>query len=249
MTLKKIYLALLIVLFAECVYADDTRSIVVGVEDSQYFPHYAVRDGEWIGFGAALLRAFGASSNYQFEFRAMPVERLYRQFLTGEVDLKYPDNPEWRKELKSGKAVFYSDPIVEFIDGVSVTREKLGQGIESISSLGTIRGFTPVSWSKYIQRGQVKIQENDSFEGLIKQTLMGRVDGIYANVDVVQQRLLEVTGNTEALKFDQDLPFLKAHYRLSSTVKPRIISIFNQWMRENSALISDLKSEFFRGSR
>ncbi len=245
----KFCLFIIFLMYTQVTNAQQNIPIVVGVEDSQYLPHYAVKDGVWVGFGAALLEEFSSSSGFKLDYRAMPVERLYRSFLSGEVDLKYPDNPEWRKDLKQGREIIYSLPIVGFVDGVSVLAERYGQGIDKISVLGTLRGFTPVSWQQRVKDGHVKIQESDSLTGLIKQVLIGRVDGIYANIDVVQHRLLEITHDSTALRFDNSLPFLKAHYRLSSIKEHRIIEEFNQWMENNQALIHNLKIKYFREVR
>lgn len=245
----KYSVCILLLLLAGAGSATERHSFVVGVEDSQYFPHYAFRDGKWLGFGAELLNAFSESRGYQFEYRAMPIERLYRSFLAGELDFKYPDNPEWRKDLKQTTDVFYSDPVVGFIDGVSVLPENLGQGVDKIALLGTIRGFTPVSWLEFVNSGQVKVVENDSFKGLINQALIGRIDGVYANIDVVQHRLSEVTGTSTALTFDENLPYLKAHYRLSTIQNNLIIAEFNKWLRDNEAIVGRLKSKYFEATQ
>ena len=175
-------------------FAEAKRTFIIGVEDSQYYPHYAVQDGGWVGFGSALLEAFSQAQGYRFEYRPMPVERLFRSFLSGEVDFKYPDHPEWRKELKKNAKVSYSEPVVRYIDGVSVLPENQGQGVDNIRMLGTLRGFTPVSWLPYLKSEQISLFENDSLEGLIKQALLGRIDGVYANVDVSAASYISIDG-------------------------------------------------------
>ena len=215
--------------------------VLVGVEDSRYLPHYAFEEGRYSGFGRELLDAFFGARGEAPAYRAMPVARLFRSFLQGELDFKYPDNVLWQAELKTAAEIVYSDPIVGYIDGVNVPPEQLGAGIDAIETLGTLRGFTAVGWSEQLAAGRVVLIENDSFRGLVEQGIIGRVDGVYANVDVVRYLLANDLRKPYALLFDADLPHTRSAYHLSTIAHPEVIEAFNAWMKSEAALLSRLK--------
>ncbi|NES81748.1 MAG: hypothetical protein F6K10_10275, partial [Moorea sp. SIO2B7] len=56
------------------------------------------------------------------------------------VDFKYPDNEIWSAELKRDINIYYSAPVVEYIDGVSVLPQHLGTPLSDIKIIGTVRG-------------------------------------------------------------------------------------------------------------
>lgn len=220
------------------------ETYVVGVENIEYYPHYTVKSGEYGGFARALLEAFAEAQGHTFEYRAMPVARLFQSFVEGRVDLKYPDNEYWSSDLKKGRTVVYSQPVVAYIDGVSVLPEKIGKSVDDIKVLGTVRGFTAWDWMDRIEAGQVKLSENSNFKALVKQTLGSRVDGAYANVAVVQHVLEREMNMGGALVFDASLPHTKSNYHLSSIKHPQLIRAFDQWMAANTDVVDALKERY-----
>lgn len=220
------------------------ETLIVGVEDNRYLPHYTYENGEYGGFGRAILDAFFTDKGYDYEYRALPVARLFRTFVAGELDFKYPDNALWSKDLKAGKTIVYSAPVAATIDGVSVPAQKLGRPIDEIKLLGTVRGFTAWNWIERIETNQVVLSENDSTKRLVQQAIMGRVDGAYANVDVIQHVLDHVVEQPKALVFDSSLPHTRTHYHLSSIKRPAVIDEFNAWMRDNQALVDQLRAAY-----
>lgn len=219
-------------------------TFIVGVENIDYLPHYTVENGEYKGFARALLDAYAKDRGHVFEYRPIPIARLFREFVEGNVDFKYPDHPNWSQEIKIGKAIVYSDPVVAYIDGVSVVPAKLGQPQEKIRTLGTIYGFTAWDWLDQIKAGRVRLEENPHFEGLVKQALWGRVDGVYANVSGVAYQLDQVLKQPGGLVFDPSLPYSRSSYLLSTIKHPEIIADFNAWMKENAARISQMKIDY-----
>ena len=216
---------------------------VVGVEESQYLPHYGHEGGAYAGFARAILDAYFSAKGHNLEYRALPVPRLYLSFIGGGVDFKYPDNALWKPEDKADAAVVYSDPVTNYVDGVSLRPERKGGGPKSIRTLGIIRGFTATAWTREIDAGHVTLVENDSFRGLVEQAIMGRVDGIFANIDVVQHLLTRELKTPGALVFDPALPHTGSYYHLSTIKHPHVIADFNAWMRENAASINALKQK------
>jgi len=217
---------------------------VVGVEAIDYMPHYGVTDkGDYQGFARALFDAYAADRGHQFEYRPLPVNRLFHELVDGKVDFKYPDNAFWQTEIKTGKTVVYSDPVVDYIDGVMVLPENKGKSVESIRTLGTVRGFTAFDWLDRLKAGTVTLEENPNFSGLMFQTLTKRVDGAYANVAVAISTL-DGMKKSGALAYDSGLPHTKGSYKLSTTTHPEIIADFNAWMKSKPELIAKLKAQW-----
>ena len=220
------------------------ETLVIGVEDNQYLPHYSYENNEYQGFGRAVLDAFFSSMKHDYRYRALPVARLFRSFVSREVDFKYPDNPLWSADLKAGLDIAYSAPVAATIDGVSVLPTNQNRRADDIRILATVRGFTAPNWLERIQSGQVILAENSSLSRAIQQTLMGRVDGTYANIDVVEYLLRRELGQPQALVFEPALPHTRTYYYLSSIKYPDIITRFTAWMENNPVVIEQLRKRY-----
>ncbi len=217
---------------------------IIGVEDNRYLPHYSFENGEYIGFAKDVLDAFFTDSGYQYSFRALPVTRLFQTFMQGRLDFKYPDNSIWSADLKKGHDIKYSQPVIAYIDGVSVLPVNLGRQVDEITLLGTVRGFSAYDWLDRIQSGHVLLTENSSTERLIQQALIGRIQGAYANIDVIQFILNHQLKQGNALVFDDSLPHTRSNYRLSSIKHPLIIAQFDRWMDKHQTLLNELKLKY-----
>lgn len=244
---KKLFYILVLVCLVPQQLVSAPRPLIVGVEDTYYYPHYEVRDEQWQGFGAAVLERFAQSAGYELIYKPMPVERLFRSFVQGEVDFKYPAAQAWKPEDKSGIPIIYSDPVIDYIDGLNLLEHRVGESIENIRSIGIVRGFTPVSWSDRIAKGEIELVEGDSFVGLIRLVLRGRIDAIYANLDAVSYTLKEqqLADQMDSLVFDKSLPHDSGDYRLATLRHGEVIDDFNAWMIANAALMQTLKVEYF----
>ena len=224
--------------------AEAEHPLMIGVEQNHYLPHYAHDGREYSGFAREILDAFFQSQGYVYQYRALPVARLYSSFIAGQVDFKYPDNALWRPELKQHQSIVYSDPVVSYVDGVSVLRQHRGRRIDELNTLATVRGFTVMPWSFRIAEGQITLIENDSFRGMVEQALIGRVDGIYANVDVVRHFLATELARPQALVFDSSMPYNRGYYRLATIRHPQVIHVFNTWLQNNKKYVNDLKKTY-----
>ena len=68
-----------------------------------------------------------------------------------------------------------------------------------------------------------------------------RLDGAYANVDVVQFILREELGLPGALQFPPTLPYTSSFYRLSSTQHPALIDTFDARLADNADWLEALR--------
>lgn len=214
---------------------------VVGVENQDYMPLYGVRDGKYVGFARELFDAFAKERGYQFEYRPLPVPRLYAAFFGLQVDFKFPDNALWKQEQRSGKPLEYSAPVIRYIDGVVVPADRKDLSVEAIRTLGTVAGFTPWAWLDRVKDGKVKVTENASFEALVRQVVARRIDGAYANIAVVNYQLDASLGMAGALSFAAQLPHSRDHYYLSTLKHPHVVKEFDAWLKSNASYVDAMK--------
>lgn len=221
------------------------KTYTVLVQDYKELPPYSgYADGEYTGFNRELLDLFAESKGYTFEYVALPVKRLFYEFSNGAGDLKYPDNENWALHIKKDASIHYSDPAVEYVNGVLVQPENKGKGIDTIGSLGLVAGWTPLGFQDQIKAGSIKLLENNSYAGLMKQAILGRIDGAYSNVATSKYYLANVLEQPNALVFDDTLPHVRSARVLSSVKHPKLIEEFNAFLRDNAEAVEQLKLEY-----
>ncbi len=222
----------------------EQQTYVVGVEDLPYYPHYHHDKGEFSGIARAIFDAFAKDENHQFVYRALPVKRLFQELVEGKIDFKYPDNAYWSADLKRSATIYYSEPMVEYIDGVMVLPERQQLPLGELRVLGLPAGFTAWDYLDFVNAGQIKIYENSSFSGLLQQAMRRRVDGAYLNISVAAYQLETQLKQPGALVFNPNLPYTRSAYRLSSPKNPALIQQFNAWMVRRADFLERLKDEY-----
>ena len=226
----RIWFTFVFVVLSTSALAGSRPTLVVGVENLTYLPHYTVTNGEYQGYAREILDRFAAQEGVIFQYQPLPVSRLFQSLVDGRIDFKYPDSPEWNQSVKAQTTVHYSAPVAPYIDGVMVPPAAIGRPIDQFRRLGTVRGFTPWAWKRMIEQGEVALKENPSFTGLLRQTIVGRVDGAYINASVANYFLSQELAAENALVFDQSLPHVRDNYFLSTAKHPKILARFNQWL-------------------
>ncbi len=235
-------LAGLLAAFAGAAVAAD-RIYTVGVENLDYYPVYAVKDGHYSGYAREVLDAFAKERGYRFEYKPFPVNRLFATFFQGQVDFKFPDNPYWQSDLRTGKNVVYSGSVVTYVDGALVRPELKDATPDKIKTLGTVAGFTPWAWLERIKSKQVTLRENTSFTALAQQVAAKRVDAAYASVAVLNYQLDNVLKMPGALVFNSKLPHSRDSYFLSTLKYPEVIAEFDAWQKNHQDFIHALKKK------
>jgi hypothetical protein len=217
------------------------RDLVIGVEELDYFPVYAWRDRHFAGAASEIFETFAQAKGYHLTYRPLPIKRLYLELLNKGIDIKFPDNPEWAPLTKKDASIAYSQGIIAFIDGVMVPPDRVGAGIETFHTLGTIAGFTPFGWLDRIQAGTVQLKENPRLDQLLRQTLLGRNDGAYVSVAVATHVL---SSEGASLVYDPGLPHTQDVYRASSVARPEVVAELNAWLAANAATIKAIKDRY-----
>ena len=217
--------------------------LTVGVERIDYPPYGSFRHGDYEGYARDLLDSFAIEYGYIMVYVPLPVKRLYQDFLeTRTLDLKFPDSPDWHPGRRKGLHITYSAPACSYTDGILVKPENLGKGMGAIKTLGILAGFKPWLLTPPIQPKSVKVSENASISGLLGKGLVGRVDGVYANVEAARH-LLRAMGRSDQLVLDPDLPHTTGFYRLSTIKRPLVLREFDHFLKTRSELVASLKKK------
>lgn len=220
------------------------KTYILGVEDLNYLPYYANEKNEYYGFARDFFDLFAKNQGISFDYKVLPVKRLWNDFLNEKLDFKFPDHPHWNNEAKKGIRIVYSEAVVQYIDGVMVTSANHGITVEDLKKLGTVAGFTAWDYLDLIKAQQIKIVENSSFVGLLKQTIVGRLDGAYINVSVAQHQLETKLKQPQALVFADQLPHTKAAYLVSSIKHPELVAALNAFIKGHGDAIRRLKVKY-----
>jgi ABC-type amino acid transport substrate-binding protein len=224
------------------VYAE---SYVIGVEDSAFAPHYSLdKQGQYQGFARELFDLFAANSGVQLSFKPMPVARLLPALLAGEVDLKYPDSANWAQQQKAGKAMNYSQGVVDYVDGVLVAPQRQGQPIEGLKRLAMVDGWTPWGYQERIDEQKIALTYSDDLRQMIRLALKKEADGAYFNVVVATHYLDNIRARPGALVFDAKLPHSRGSFHLSTLKHPQLLQRFDRFLVEQQAEVAELKARY-----
>ncbi len=227
-----------------CTHAE-AQSYVVGVENLAFLPHYTTdQQGHYQGFARELFDLFATTSGVQLEYRPLPVAALLPALLQGEIDFKYPDNSAWALAQKLDKNLSYSQPVVNYVDGVLVRPQQLGRGLDQLKRLAVVNGWTPWGYQPRIAAQQMQLLQSNSLPQMIKQTLKKDADGAYFNVVVASYYLDNLRATPGALVFDPQLPYTLSTFNLSTLKHPELLQRFDRFLVEQQAEIAALKTKY-----
>ncbi|WP_154668048.1 substrate-binding periplasmic protein [Pseudoduganella violaceinigra] len=221
-------------------------TFTVGVEKLQYLPLHTV-DGNnhFGGFARDVLDAFAADHGYTFDYIPLPINRLYARFLTERtLDFKYPDNPQWREELRGGAQLSYSSVVVSTEEGAMVLPHKLGKPLSSLKTLGTVLGFTPWPYKAAIDSRALKVSTSNTTDGLLRLAMMGNLDAAYVNVDVAGYMLAGALKAPGALVFDPGLPHARSDFRLATWRCKEVVEQFNRFLQREQGRLQQLRASY-----
>ncbi len=240
----KILMGLLVSLLFIMSVPASAKNFVVGVESLNYYPLYLGRGNSYTGYARELLDEFGKANGHTITYKALPVKRLLSEFLAGKLDFKYPDNSKWAPNAKQGSAIAYSDSTIEYIDGLMMLPANAGVNVNTLKSMGTLRGFTPWVYMDDISKGTLKVSETDGIKSLVAMTHTNRVEAAYVNVVVANYYINNELKKPGLLKFNEDMPHARDHFYLSSIKHPKVIKEFNAFLKSHKALVDTLKDKY-----
>jgi len=225
--------------------AADKKTFSVGVEDyKNWLPYSEVRNGVYGGLGKDILDAFARQMGYTFIYEPYPLKRRDRLFVDGQVDLAFPDNPNWVVEMKKELKISYA-PVLEFTDGVLVRPEYLGRGVGRLKTLGIPLGFTPYPYQQLMSAGSLRIEETADYDALYEKLIMRRVDGAYMNTRIARHYWTQIRKLPHVpVLYDPDLPHASGQWYLSSHKYPKLVDEFRRFMQTNRAEVEELKKKY-----
>lgn len=216
---------------------------IIGAQNISYFPHYAFQSPIDKGLAWAILEAYSEKTGHTFDYVALPIIRLRKELLKGNVDVIYPDNPKWfNSQLKTDNK-YYSYPLVRALGGTIVTADKQGQGIESIKRLGLPLGFSPVKWQSRIDNKLTRlVPAEDSLAALLllADRRADAVDLEYNVAHYLSRNKHQLTNIT----LDPSLPYDDVGFRLATIKHKRLLDDLNRFLTEETELIDALKHRY-----
>ena len=218
-------------------------NFTVGVEANDYLPIFNGQDSEYSGYARDLLDSFASKYGHRFTYSPLPVARLFNEFAVKKsLDLKFPDTPYWANDVKKNVKVVYSKSAVLVTDGLLVLPQNKGKG--SVTSIVTIRGFTPYPYLEQINIKQISLREENTPTAAINVAAAGRADGVYLGMVVANHLMIDVIKKPGILVFDDKLPNMKSEYSLSSINHPELIKQFDEYLVKEKDTVAKLKAKY-----
>ena len=222
------------------------KSITIGIENINYYPLYAYDKSmdSYSGYVPELLNNFGQAYGYKVDYLALPINRLYKKFYSGEIDAKFPDSDLWNTESRVGYQINYSTPVIELEEVMYVQQKDKNLRLANFNKLGIVRGMTPWKLSEEIESGQLKVLEADNPELLLEMVFKGRVQGVVMDRSVGQFLLSQMD---QSISLDVNTWLLESDggsYHLSNINNPSLISDFNQYLITHAEQVSQLQAKY-----
>lgn len=224
------------------------ETVELGTEDILYFPIYGRENNlsdEFSGFAREFFDEFSTQMDVNIVYVPLPIKRIYKSLIVDQsIDLKFPDNPSWRSTYREEISLTYSDPFIQFTDGVMIKTANIDSSSFKLEILGSIRGFTPVPYLKQIASGALQLIEFSNTSELLLAVANNKIHGAYLNIDVATHQMKQLFKNQSTLTFAKKLPFSKDYYYLSTVNEKAVILKFNAFMKKNVALKKSLLKKY-----
>jgi len=236
----KILMALM--LFNTHSYANQDKVYKIGVENIDYYPHYAFGHQK-NSFIKELLESFFNYHQIKYEFVPLPLKRFNQWYVKDSIDFKYPDNTNWRVNESKNLPIIYSTSVITSTAGSVILYKNLNKTRENIQRLGTITGFSSTLWLDKIKSKKVEVLNDSAVLSVIKMATHGLVDVINLDYSVVNYHLNNLKQNKKLL-MSAILPNQKINFHLSTIKHENIIFKFNQFLKKNKKLVEGLKKKY-----
>ena len=170
---------------------------------------------------------------------------MYDEFAVKKtLDFKFPDNPNWSKDVKKDVNIVYSAGVLAVKQGVMVLPANKGKGLANITKMVTLRGFTPFPYMDQISSKKIEVMEVNYAGAAINIVASDRVDGAYMGVMAANYVMSETLNKAGMLVFDDSLPYATADFSLSSIAHPEVIKQMNEFLVKEKATVTKLKAKY-----
>ncbi len=222
-----------------------SQAITLGVESTNYSPYYYLNsEQQYQGAAREIFDLFSVVNSLDVNYQPMPVPRLFSEFVKGNVDLKFPDNPLWAGSLQSEVKVFYSESIFNVHETLLILKNKGTEiGQKDIKKVGTILGFSVPGIAKSVANKEFETVQTKEVEQLIHMLVSQRVQGVYFNESVAIDLAKRMYPEKQLTTHSQYPPFQYA-YHLSSINHPELIERFNSFLISHSEQVADIRKRY-----
>lgn len=229
-------LILFVLFFSNLVRAE---TLNIGVPESSMYPLYHGLGTDYTGFSRELLDLFAKEYGHTFVYTPLPIKRLFLYFHEGGVDLKFPDDETLQPTEMKQTQVYYSAPVLTVWQEVMVLPGR--QKGKTLTSVSLVRGWV---LSESTLGKHVTLLEVPTLESALRLVFVGRVDGVWVNIQVGGYALKNILHKPNGLVFDDLLPTMSYRYSLSSLRYPEVVSQFSQFLVKYSEQIAKLKHKY-----
>jgi polar amino acid transport system substrate-binding protein len=221
------------------------QALTLGVESTNYAPYYYLNDEKkYQGAARDIFDLFAEVSDVNITFNPMPVPRLFNEFVKGNVELKFPDNPLWSASLRSSVKVHYSEPLFNINESLLVLKQDESEvDKQEIIRVGAILGFSTPGIDKQVANNKFKKVESRQIEHLIHMLVSKRIQGVYFNESVARDLAKKMYPSASLARHSQHPPFQYA-YHLSSIKYPKLIEAFNAFLINHAQQIGAIRSRY-----
>jgi len=216
-----------------------------GVEITDYSPYYFLDEKQrYQGAAREIFDLFSEDIKHAPHYNAMPVPRLFSEFVKGNVDLKFPDNPLWSGSLGTKVKVFYSAPVFQINETLLVLKQATGEIPQNeILKVGTILGFSVPGIAKSVANNKFETVKTKEVEQLIHMLMSQRVQAVYFNESVAMALAKKMYPSKKLTQHSQYPPFQYA-YHLSSINHPELIDAFNSFLISHSEQVAEIRQRY-----
>ncbi len=234
--------------FVPACMADHTQNnqhFTIGVEQIDFFPlfSYEASSQQYKGLSRDILDLFAKSKDYIFIYKALPVKRLFSDFLSKKLDFKFPDSPKWQQKLKAKHTINYTQKVITLNETIMVRPANNNIKSSSLKRLGVIRGFTPWKFMSDIHSGKMSLTEVSTPFSLLKMVMMNRIDGALIDISVANYHLKKQK-KPGFLVPNNALVKQKGIYYMSSILHPKIIQEFDRFLITEKLDFQKLKDRY-----
>jgi ABC-type amino acid transport substrate-binding protein len=220
------------------------NALTLGVETTDYSPYYYLNaDQKYQGAARDIFDLFSKSHNLPISYNPMPVPRLFKEFVKGSIDLKFPDNPLWSASLQSKVKVFYSNSIFNIKESLLVLKKNSDIAKKDIKTVGTILGFSTPGIAKPVANKEFETVKTKKIEQLIHMLASERVQAMYFNESVALAVAKRLHPNKQLVEHSSYQPFQYA-YHLSSIKHPELINTFNAFLISHAEQVADICNRY-----
>jgi len=233
---------ILLSIFLTAAVHTSANALTLGVEITDYSPYFYLNaEKKYQGAAREIFDLFSEVNHLKISYSAMPVPRLFSEFVKGEVDLKFPDNPLWSASLQADVKVHYSDPVFNINETLLILKQKSTEIKKAdIKKVGTILGFSTPGIAKAVANKEFETVKTKEVEQLIHMLVSNRVQAVYFNESVALDLVKKIYPKKQLSIHSQHPPFQYA-YHLSSINHPELITQFNQFLNSHAEQVAKIR--------